>query len=369
MVTIFFRYDDYSSLSHPAVDRGLIEIFGRHQLSCTFAVVPAITSIYPWVQGDDQQEIALNTEKKAELREAIRSGSVDLALHGWRHLANQHAQHPNPSEFKGLTVEQQAAILRRGREFLAEATGVTPTLFVPPWNSYDENTLKALQVSGFRGISANRYSPGAEESSPLVFAPMTVELGGMRNALAAALASGEDSPVVGVMMHPYDFHESGDKRAVITLAQFEQELAWLKQQANVRILPISAFLVANHGMDRLRFQANRPSALEPSYPPLVSTVGSDLVYHTVPGARRARLRRDSHFVGILLLLMLVGAASGWFAEWVLAKFLPPLIKAIPFAVLLAMILFTVRAVKARAIYSFGAALMAVLSGVFISSVV
>jgi peptidoglycan/xylan/chitin deacetylase (PgdA/CDA1 family) len=369
MVTIFFRYDDYSSLSHPAVDRGLIETFGRQQLSCTFAVVPAVTSLYPWVEGSDQQELALNPEKQAELREAIRSGSVDLALHGWRHLSNQFSGHPNPSEFRGLAVEEQAEILKRGRDFLADATGIAPTLFVPPWNSYDENTLKALQSTGFRGISANRYSPGAEKSSALVFAPMTTELGGMRAAVAAALAGGEEAPVVGVMMHPYDFVESGDKRATISLAQFEQELLWLKAQANVRIVPISALLDANHGMDRQRFEANRPSPLERSYPPQVSRVGSDLVYHTVAAGRRAKLRRDSLFVGILLLLMLAGAVSGWFAEWLLSKFLPPLIKAIPFAVLLAMAFFTVRAVRARAIYSLGAALMAVLSGVFISSVI
>jgi peptidoglycan/xylan/chitin deacetylase (PgdA/CDA1 family) len=369
MVTIFFRYDDYSSLSHPTVDRGVIDIFGRHQVSCTFAVVPAITALYPAVEGSNQDELPLSQEKNAELREAVRAGTVDLALHGWRHLANQFTCHPDPSEFRGLSVEEQAKILQRGRDFLADAVGAPPTLFVPPWNSYDANTVKALEMSGFRGISASRYSPRPESSGEMAFAPYTAELGEMRSAIDAARRSGEDSPVVGIMMHPYDFIESDDKRAIISLQKFEQEVRWLKEQPDVRILPISAVLASGIGMDRQRFLANRPSALEDSYPPVVARVASDLVYHTTPGARRSKLRRNSLFVGILLVLMLLGGVSGWFAESLLLKWHPPLVGAVPYVALLAMVLLGTRAVRAGAIYTRGAALMAALLGVFVHSMV
>jgi peptidoglycan/xylan/chitin deacetylase (PgdA/CDA1 family) len=369
MVTIFFRYDDYSALSHPAVDQGVIDIFSRHGVTCTFAVVPAITSIYPWVEGSDQQELPLTAEKKAELREAVRGGAVDLALHGWRHLANEHTCHPDPSEFRGLSLEEQTRILQRGRDFLAEAVGSSPTLFVPPWNSYDANTVKALEQCGFRGLSASRYSPWPEKSTRLAFAPYTTELGGMRAAIEAARRSGEDAPVVGVMMHPYDFQESEDKRAVISLSRFEQEIRWLKEQKDVRILPISACLESIQGMDLSRFLANRPSALEDSYPPMVERAVSDFVYHTTPGARRRKLRRDSMFVGILVLLALIGGISGWFAEVLLVKWMPSLIEVIPFALGLAMILLALRAFRARAIYTKGAALMAAMSGALIHSLI
>jgi peptidoglycan/xylan/chitin deacetylase (PgdA/CDA1 family) len=369
MVTIFFRYDDYSALSHPAVDKGVIDIFRRHGIACTFAVVPAITSIYPWVEGSDQQELPLSTEKKAELREAVSAGAVDLALHGWRHLANEHTCHPDPSEFRGLSLEKQTEILARGRDFLADAVGAPPTLFVPPWNSYDANTVKALEQCGFRGLSASRYSPWPEKSTRLAFAPYTTELGGMRSAIQAARESGEDAPVVGVMMHPYDFKESEDKRAVISLAQFEQEIVWLEGQKDVRILPISACLDSIRGMDLDRFLANRPSALENSYPPQVQRAESDLVYHTTSGARRHKWRRDAQFIGILVVLALIGGVGGWFAEGLVMKWFPAVVKAIPFAVALAMILLATRAFRARAIYTKGAALMALLTGAFIQSLI
>lgn len=369
MITIFFRYDDYSSLSHPAVDRGLIDIFARNQLSCTFAVVPAITSLYPIPEGTDQQELPLSAEKKAELRAAVQSGAVDLALHGWRHLANQHTGHPNPSEYKGLTLDEQVEILRRGRDFLADAVGVAPTLFVPPWNSYDGNTVKALEINGFKGISASRYSPNPAGGSTLVFAPMTTELGGIRSAIESARNSKEDDPVIGVMMHPYDFFESNEKRAVISLADFEKELQWLKAQPDVRVVPISAFIADGQRMSRERLAANRPSIFENCYPSVVDRVDTDFVYHTTAGARRQALRRGALFGAILLAIAIIGAASGWFAESLVSKWLPSLALAVPALALLAIVVLVARAVKIGAVYTRAAALLAALAGAFVASIV
>jgi hypothetical protein len=100
---------------------------------------------------------------------------------------------------------------------------------------------------------------------------------------------------------------------------------------------------------------------------MVKRAESDLVYHTTPGARRRKWRRDAQFIGILAVLALIGGLCGWFAEALVVKWFPPLLQAIPFMVALAMILLAIRAVRARAIYTKGAALMAALSGAFIHS--
>ena len=42
-VRVFFRYDDYSATSDPTVDNGLIGLFRKHGLCCTFAVIPRVT--------------------------------------------------------------------------------------------------------------------------------------------------------------------------------------------------------------------------------------------------------------------------------------------------------------------------------------
>jgi len=361
MLTVFFRYDDYSSLSHPEVDRGLIDIFSRHNLACTFAVVPAVTSIYPWVQGDDGVELPLQQDKIDELRAAVQCGAVDVALHGWRHLANAFAKHPDPSEFKGLSVDEQLAILQRGCDTLEVAVGVRPTVFVPPWNSYDENTLIALERTGFVGISANRYSPYPLQSSNLKLAPMTVELNGMRAAVEAARGNWSEEPIIGVMMHPYDFSESGDDRAKLSLAEFEQLLVWLKAQTDVKVLPISQ-LFASAPVDRERFIANAPSSLEQAYPAWMARTYSDPVYHSAARALRKRWFADALFASVIGLIVLLGVGSGLLAQVVAAAMHPSIKYGLVAVVMLAFILLAVRAIAARAIYSRGATLLAMLAG-------
>lgn len=364
MITIFFRYDDYSSLSDENVDRGLIGIFQRHGLTCTFAVVPAVTVNYPAVQGENQGELPLGPEKLTELREAVESGAVDVALHGWRHLANEFHGHPEPSEFKGLSVDAQVQILRCGSDFLFQAVGIRPSVFVPPWNTYDDNTLLALDATGFKGVSANRYSPAPKGLSRLQCMPMTTEIRGLRRAIERARARRELEPVIGVMMHPYDFRESADRRAVISLPEFDQELEWLRRQDDVRVVAIST-LAASVSMGRDRLLANSPSFLERSYPKFISRIGSDPVYHSEQLGQRERLRRDAAFAGTMFGVLIVGCLVGWFA----ARLHQPLADAIPFVAGAGLAIVILRAFRERAIYARGASLVAFLAGILLSSVV
>lgn len=367
MLTIFFRYDDYSSLSHPGVDRGLIEIFGRHGFTCTFAVVPAITTLYPWVQGDDGAELPLSEDKAVELRAAVQSGAVDVALHGWRHLANEFARHPNPSEFKGLPLPEQISILRKGCDSLESMIGKRPLVLVPPWNSYDDNTLLALEQSGFVGISANRYSPRPTATSKLKLAPMTVEINGLRAAISAARADSDESAdndesaIIGVMMHPYDFIESGDQRGKISLAEFEQELVWLKSQSDVRVVSISE-LFSSTAVDCRRFVANMPSSFEEAYPSFIDKTYTDPVYHSTAQASKKRFVRDFKFLVVVGFVILLGAGFGLLAQALASAVHPSISIGLLGLAVAAFVMLAVRAFIARAIYSRGAMLLALLSG-------
>lgn len=365
MITIFFRYDDYCALSSSVADRGLVDIFRRQRLSCTFAVVPAVTSLYPQVEGSSQQDIHLAGDKLAELRAAVGEGVVDLALHGWNHLANAHTGHPTPSEFKGLSFDEQVEILQRGRDFLEHATGVAPEVFVPPWNSYDPTTERALEAVGFRGISANRYSPAAARNCALAFAPMTVEIMGLQGAIDRALEEGAADAVIGVMMHPYDFHETGDARAVITLGDFENLLSKLKGRGDLQILPISKLLELGR-MTAGRYRSNRPSGLERCYPAFVSTAGSDPIYRTEVGARARRWMRDGGFALLMLGIMAAGAAAGWIAAEVLSG-IPRILMVISASAVLGLAVIISRALRAGEIYFRAAACIAFLSGVLLSA--
>lgn len=361
MISIFFRYDDYSALSHPGVDDALIDIFRRNAVPCSFAVVPAITSHYPKVEGNEAPEVPLGGEKLRALREASQEGVVDVLLHGWKHLANAHTGHPTPSEFVGLTLDEQQAILQRGSDFLAGITGVRPSALVPPWNSYNDTTESALERVGFIGISGSRYSVRPRASGRLMYAPITTEIPGLIGAISRAASGNVVDPVIGVMMHPYDFHESGDSRSIISLSEFERQLDELNKRADVNILSISALLSTGR-MTAARYLANRPSRLEVAYPAFLEKVGSDPVYRNVADARRRRLRRDSAFVALLLGIGWIGAGLGWLGKLATSAFLPGLsgfLAAIPG---LAIALLIGRAAFTGKIYFRAAACLTLLCG-------
>lgn len=285
MIRVFLRYDDYSARSAFDVDRGLIELLGRLRLSCTFAVVPAITSDYPSPTGGEAN-VELDDVRVGILREAIKQGTVELALHGCHHRANDHSPPPIPSEFSRLAASQQAEILRKGREILHRLTGREPAILVPPWNTYDSNTLKAMEQVGLNVISAHRYGPAPRKETGIRLAPMTVEIPGLWKAIAEARKLGDESAVVGLVFHPYDFRESGSQSARLSLDEFEELLSKLTAERDVRVSCIGQVVAELPSMDSARFEANAPPGIETIFPPFLARVDDDKVYLSQDKARR-----------------------------------------------------------------------------------
>jgi hypothetical protein len=192
---------------------------------------------------------------------------------------------------------------------------------------------------------------------------MTIELGQLRQAVEAARRDGMADAVIGVMLHPYDFHESGDSRSCISLAGFEKELAWLLSQDDVQVISISKLLAESPDMGLSRFAANHPSLFENVYPGFVARLYSDPLYHTTGHARLRKLRRDGQLLLMMLALLLAGAAGGLVAQWVLSGLPGFVTRAMLVMVIVAMAALAGRALLARAIYARAASLIAVLLGV------
>ncbi|MGZ4882597.1 MAG: DUF2334 domain-containing protein [Halobacteriota archaeon] len=60
------------------------------------------------------------------------------------------ASQPGYSEFRGRSYADQYNAIKQGRDDIKQAFGVTPTTFIPPWNTGDDNTLKAAAALGFK---------------------------------------------------------------------------------------------------------------------------------------------------------------------------------------------------------------------------
>lgn len=91
----------------------------------------------------------------AMLRQLEKQG-YGIALHGFQHVyttANRGIFPLNGfSEFAGVPLEKQAAMIREGKETL-EKEGLTVEIFMAPAHSYDRNTLTALKQCGIHKMT------------------------------------------------------------------------------------------------------------------------------------------------------------------------------------------------------------------------
>ncbi len=85
------------------------------------------------------------------------SGFAHLALHGYRHVYLTQCGGVNPvnfrSEFAGVSLEKQKAMLKAGYQKL-KAEGIDTDTFFAPSHTFDDNTIRALkEVTPIRIIS------------------------------------------------------------------------------------------------------------------------------------------------------------------------------------------------------------------------
>jgi peptidoglycan/xylan/chitin deacetylase (PgdA/CDA1 family) len=312
-ITVVFRYDDYSATSGDEVDEAVIGAFARHGMSCTFGVIPFVTT-GNFRDPSPCETLPLTDEKVRLLSRAVANGTVDVALHGCIHRTVQ--SEPPHSEFAGESVAAQAEKIARGKVYLEERLGVRADVFVPPWNSYDRDTLTALQQAGLSCIAANRYG-AVDRRLRTQFLPITIELPDVQRAVNEARESSDPEPIVGVLMHPYDFRESGDSRAELTGEDLGRELAWLAAQADVRVVSIGALIAEGADLSVERFIANTPPAIEAVAPPFIKRTASRAVYGSLVGARALRRVNQYSIAGFYLAVAAVAVIAGYMATLML----------------------------------------------------
>lgn len=225
MIQVAFRFDDPSETSHQGVEQGIIEVLRAHHACATFACIP-----FRLVEGE---RVPLSRGRATPLIEAERDGTIEVALHGHSHL--RHTTAPVlPSEFATRSAREQSALIDEGAAQLAKVFGQGPVGFVPPWNTFDDATLAALEAGGFEYLSAG-------EEHARAFAGQLRQV--HRTSHLARIDAVEreckrfrnlDYRSIFVMHH-YDFFESGSEQAVIDLEGFQRILARLGDIEDLRI--------------------------------------------------------------------------------------------------------------------------------------
>ena len=250
-IYVIFRLDDIGTGSQTDIELEIMDLFRDYGASITFGVIS--------FSDDAASHPDLTIEKAQILKQGLNEGILDIALHGYSHQENNEG-----SEFAGLDYDSQLQRLADAKSFLEGMIDAPVTTFVPPWNTYDQNTLLALDSLGFSTISA-KMGEEVISTSSLKFLPFTSRLSGLRDSVQAARESTYKQPVIVVLFHEYDFKEISKERGVFSFQEFSELLNWLHSQEDVRILSIneaakeitdlsaSRFIIANQGSPLYNF--------------------------------------------------------------------------------------------------------------------
>ncbi len=258
-VTLIFRYDDYSSKSATYLDEKVIDLFKKYHIAFTVGVIPYVASGV--IQNPRPQDVIVLSQPKVDmLLNAIHAGTLNVALHGYSHHNINRSFLNKPTEFAGLDYDSQFLKIREGKLFLEKTLGVSIDTFIPPFGTYDANTLLALEKMNFLCLSSN-LSGYASPSATLKFLPNTCELGQLRKVLSYAQRISYSQPIVCVVFHEYDFseinYEVSDGTMQLTFQDFEALIKWITLQKDIEIKTIDQVIKEQVDLSAGRFINNK----------------------------------------------------------------------------------------------------------------
>jgi peptidoglycan/xylan/chitin deacetylase (PgdA/CDA1 family) len=238
--SIIFRLDDYV-IGLGGMQDSLVDLFVKHQIPLSVGIIP--------FEGNSNQIL----HQSLSQRTLRHNGAIEIMMHGFAHLdksvEGKSKSKVGKSEFAGDSYESQFQRLKLGKSLLDSLFEKEVTVFSPPWNTYDKNTLRALKNLGFSTISSDLA--GKSYGITFNFLPFSTEdFGIFEIQNRANLESYSDKDVIVVMFHPYSIGKAG----VPDINTFETLLIQLKTEG-YQFYTYSSYL-QKHSAGRLRLYIN-----------------------------------------------------------------------------------------------------------------
>lgn len=319
-VRVLLRYDDFTRTSSLALEEKLFRTLDRMGVPVLVGAVPFPGAPYPEISATPVgQKADLGPEKIALLRELAPRRHIEVALHGYSH-GNNSASGTLASEFAGLSFDRQRQLLMLGKSAFEATLGVPIRTFIPPYNTCDETTVRALEQTGFTVLSAGAWQ--AQADAAIAFVPETTYPQQMKQAIRNALREKSGASMVVVVMHNYDFVEDAEplplfRKAVakIDSAALLEDIRWAKQQPGLTFVSVEDLLGAREDLSAARATSNsslhknwtRSHALLPAG--LASPL-PDGVFLTTSRADAMKFKEYFLAVGIYASLFLIVYALG-----------------------------------------------------------
>lgn len=224
-IKIVFRYDDYQMIPS-TINDSVLNIFRRNNIPLCLGIIPYDTNNKVIYQIDN--------EKLNDLRLSIEKGEIEIALHGYNHLNHlviPHFRRVSYSEFATINPEIQYEKIAKGKRTLDSLFEINTNIFIPPFNTYDRNTLKVLVDLNFEIISGSMAGPYS--NNKIKYIPATYEDFSELHRIINNNSNTQFTLII--YFHPYSFTEftslySKKISELIDVRKLEELLNWLKKQ-------------------------------------------------------------------------------------------------------------------------------------------
>jgi predicted deacetylase len=151
MKKMAFRIDDVCPQMHQERFDATLDLLRKYGIKPLLGVIPDNQDPYLMQNGD--------AEGFWQKMKQLRHEGCAIAMHGYRHVYDTKAKSMftggSRSEFAGHALEVQYDRLIKGMEIMRR-NSLDTDIFFAPAHSYDKNTLRALNRSGFRIVSDGR---------------------------------------------------------------------------------------------------------------------------------------------------------------------------------------------------------------------
>ena len=248
-IKIVFRFDDYMMTQHIVFD-SILDIFKKNNIPLTLGVVP--------YDKEEQLFNKLNLDQLNDLKDRIKKNEIEIALHGFCHTNNELTgrslfRKEILSEFLNLEYNDQVKKIKKGKEALDSIFNTNTKVFIPPYNSYDDNTINALGRLGFEVISASMDG----NSGPDIISYIPYTISELTELPGLLRMDPDDAYSIIVVIHPYSFIGGikTDLTTPVYFSKLDTLLNWINGQDNISAVSFSE-LGKSEEFSALRFTLN-----------------------------------------------------------------------------------------------------------------
>lgn len=188
---IIIRIDDVSAWHLNDVSITMIESIFNRKMAVSAAVIP--------------KDIDRDHKIVDFIKSKINNPNFEIAQHGTNHTVN---------EFLGLNEQEAYDLIKIGREKLIKTFSYSPVTFIPPYNEYSEDTVKALSELGYRVMSGKRNESRNESLLIIGYDVRTKDVGKeglnpVEDVIEECKNALNSKNLCVIMIHPSDYVKDG----------------------------------------------------------------------------------------------------------------------------------------------------------------